>query len=102
MIDRTTNIRKDITIWVEADIVSLDITFDCTISITHTTAAPGQPARIVEIKEAEPINVTYSDSDDNEIVWHYGDNMPLTIIKALDVLDGVINDKLREAAEEIQ
>jgi hypothetical protein len=28
--------------------------------------------------------------------------MPLTIVKALDVLDGVINDKLREAAEEIQ
>lgn len=102
MTDKTINHRKDITIWLEQDGVSMDVTFDCTISITHTTAAPGQPARIVEIHSAEPIHVSYSDRDDNEITWHYGDNMPLAIVKALDRFDGIITRQIREEAEEIQ
>lgn len=102
MTDKTINHRKDITIWLEQEGVSMDITFDCTISITHTTAAPGQRSRIVEIHSAEPIHVSYSDRDDNEITWHYGDNMPLAIVKALDRFDGIITRQIREEAEEIQ
>ena len=66
------------------------------------TAAPGQRSRIVEIHSAEPIHVSYSDRDDNEITWHYGDNMPLAIVKALDRFDGIITRQIREEAEEIQ
>lgn len=100
MIDHTEHRRQDVTVWIELSDVSMDITYDCTFTVTRTTAAPGQRAIIRELHNAEPIHISYSNGDDEEIVWHYGDNMPLPLVKVLDALDGTLDRKIREALEE--
>jgi hypothetical protein len=100
MIDKKTTHRKDITVWVEKSGISLDVTYDCTFTVTSSESQPGLVDRKVEWDNVTPIHVSYSDVNDDEIVWHYGDNMPAVIANALDRYEGIIDDKLNDKAQD--
>jgi hypothetical protein len=92
MTDKKTTHRKDITVWVERGGVSLDVTYDCTFTISLSESQPGLADRKVEWDNVVPIHVSYSDTDDDERSWqHYGDNMPRQITNALETFSSLIS-----------
>jgi hypothetical protein len=102
MIDKKTTHRKDITVWVEKSGISLDVTYDCTFTVSSSESQPGLVDRKVEWDNVTPIHVSYSDVNDDEIVWHYGDNMPAKITNALETFSSLILGKLAESIEGIR
>ena len=102
MIDKKTTHRKDITVWVEKSGILLDVTYDCTFTVTSSESQPGLVDRKVEWDNVTPIHVSYFDVNDDEIVWHYGDNMPTKITNALETFSSLILGKLADSIEGIR
>lgn len=102
MIDKRTTLRKDITVSFEKDDIYLDITYDCVFTVSLSESQPGLVDRKVEWDNVTPIHVSYSDVNDDEIVWHYGDNMPAKITNALETFSSIILGKLADSIEGIR
>jgi hypothetical protein len=99
MNDKYEPVRKDITIWVEKDGIAMDITYECEFTRVTSESQPGLAHTTIEWAVREPIKVVFA-SDDQEITWHYGDNMPAVIANALDRYEGIIDDKLNDKAQD--
>ena len=102
MIDKKTTHRKDITVWVEKSGISLDVTYDCTFTVSSSESQPGLVDRKVEWDNVTPIHVSYSDVNDDEIVWTYGETMPDKITNALETFSSLILGKLADSIEGIR
>jgi hypothetical protein len=105
MIDKKTTHRKDITVWVEKAGISLDVTYDCTFTVTSSESQPGLVDRKVEWDRITPIHVMYAYDDgdyEDEIVWTYGETMPDKITNALETFSSIILGKLADSIEGIR
>lgn len=87
-------ITKDITVWVETNNASFDVTFFVKAKVMHDGDGSGRKWRVVEIEERTPIHAAYSDMQDHEHEWRYGEDMPKRIAKCLEDFEWTFKEEI--------
>lgn len=91
--------NKDITVTIEENGIFLQVTYDCDIRRTKNSDDFD--------KWWEPdvktvlIRADFTNRNDEEFEWFYGDPMPSAIERAIELYEGKIEDELTERFEEI-
>lgn len=99
MNDITREYKKDITVWIDREGITLTVTFECEYVITTEPRSEMWPKQVtLEWIDYRPIHASLLDRDDEEITWHYGDNMPGIINDMIDRYADVLAGKLEQEA----
>jgi hypothetical protein len=97
----TERIHKDYTAWLDKYGIELTVTFDCKFDRIIERPA-SKTARQVTIQwlERVPVHAVLLDNLEREFVWHYGDNMPPDIERALEQFEAALHDDIEQQAME--
>lgn len=98
--DESQLIRHDFTAYVEKFGIYLEVTYD-TEYLRHRRVTGNDRIDIdIEWVDVTPIKVHYSDVNDNEISWMYGENMHHKIVNALERFEGLLLAEITAKAKE--
>lgn len=98
--DSTERIRRDFTAYVEKSGIYLEVTYDTEYLRHRLGTGNGRTDVEVEWIDILPIKVQYSDTQDVEHSWLYGENMPHRIVNALEHFEDELMAQITTRAKE--